>query len=1012
MEPIAIVGIGCRFPGAHGSGAFWQLLVNNVDAISEVPDNRWRRDDFYAEDSAAGKTNTCAAGFVENVERFDAKFFGVSPREAHKMDPQQRILLETVWEALEDAGIVPDTLRGSQTGVYVGVMGNEWAHEQMADVGAINMHTGSGSGYCLTANRVSYHFDLRGPSMAVDTACSSSLVAAHLAAQALRLGDIDTAIVGGVNLMLSPALNIFYTQAGLSAADGRCKSFSANADGIGRGEGTGVVILMRLADAQAAQLPIYALLHGSAVNQDGRSNGLTAPSRWAQEAVLKAAYRQAKCDPSQVRFLEAHGTGTKMGDPIEINALKAVIGPYREPDKPCYLGSVKSNIGHLEGAAGVAGLIKTALALKHGVVPASLHCAELNPLMKMEKSGLEVLRSNLSLANEDADTLASPCIAGVSSFGLGGTNAHVVLGQWQLPMAVTENGSEKEAELAAERAIEPTPVLALSAKTPESLECLARSYADLIEHQDATNLSVLCASANYTRSHFKYRFAVPVTDKNEVLSALRGFNAAEDSKLAHDPSKRKIAFLFSGQGSQYSRMGVELFEQSADFRDDVLACDALFIRFEQHSLLPVLFPKDDADQRIHDTRYTQPALFVLQYALTKHWRRMGVLPDVVMGHSVGEFAAAVVAGALSLEDGLRLVATRGRLMSALPQTGAMLAILQPAQLVRRLMAPFANQVAIAAFNGPSNTVLSGDRVALDEIVVRLDAENISYRWLTTSHAFHSPLMGPMLADFAEALADINWQQPNIALISNVTGKVLDVESLTSTAYWLRHTREPVHFMQGVERSTAMGCDLYLEIGPQPVLCKLARRCTHVSHQKYIGSLHQGEPATHGWAKAVSALYRYGVLPDLNAYCGERPAQAMALPTYAFYGDYYWQRPSPTFTASADVSNAASTDIDTGTEITAEDGTSRTVKNTEHEINTDILTVIATIGGFKLNDIQPKQRLQEDLGFDSMLVIELKNKLEKQFLSGEKIPVKALFAIQTVADVITFIDNHKASLNAA
>lgn len=650
-EPIAIIGIGCRFPGAKNPEAFWQLLHAGVDAITEVPRSRWDVNSFYDSNLATpGKMNTRWGGFLEQVDQFDPQFFSIAPEEAALMDPQQRLLLEVTWEALEDAGQIPQHLAGTRTGVFVGISSHDYSQ---AIWGTDNPYATTGTSNCIAANRISYTFNFQGPSLAVDTACSSSLVAIHLACQSLWTGESTLGLVGGVHVILSPWVTASFAKAGAMAPDGRCKTFDARADGYVRSEGVGVVVLKPLSLALASGDPIYAVIRGSAVNQDGRSNGLTAPNPSAQQALLREAYRQAAVSPGQVQYVEAHGTGTKLGDSMEMKVLGALLAEDRRPGNYCAVGSVKTNIGHLEAASGIAALIKVALSLKHRQIPPSLHFQEPNPLIHFEKLPLRVQQTLVPWPEMD-----SPALAGVSSFGFGGTNAHVVLEE--APDAVKSQKQEL-----VER---PVHLLTLRAKSEQALRELARCYEEFLAHSTAA-IADICFSANTGRSHFNHRLAVVAESTVQLQAALGAFSIGRETAGLVSGQVRgwkppKIAFLFA-EGSQYVGMGRRLYESQPIFRDSLDLCDQILRSYLKKPLLEVLYPAAEEERRedeansphhlLEQTLYAQPALFALEYALFELWKSWGIEPTVVMGYGVGEYVAACVAGVFSLEDGLKLI---------------------------------------------------------------------------------------------------------------------------------------------------------------------------------------------------------------------------------------------------------------------------------------------------------------------------------------------------------------------
>ena len=890
-EAIAIIGIGCRFPGANDARAFWSLLRTGVNAIREVPADRFNLHDFLDPDPAApGKMVTRWGGFIEQVDQFDAHFFGISPREAARMDPQQRLLLEVAWEALEDAGQVRETLAGTATGVFIGISNNDYGRIQFQDLDRIDAYVGTGNALSIAANRISYVFDFRGPSIALDTACSSSLVAVHQACCSLRSGESTLALAGGVNLILSPAITINFSKAGAMAPDGRCKTFDARANGYVRSEGAGIIVLKPLTKALADGDPIYAVIRGSAVNQDGRSNGLMAPNPRAQEAVLREAYRRAEVSPGDVHYIEAHGTGTLLGDPIEAKALGAVLALDRPPERPCRLGSVKTNMGHLEAAAGIAGLIKVALALKHREIPPSLNFEQPNPHIPFDQLALRV-QTNL----EPWPAEPAPALAGVSSFGFGGTNAHVVLQEAGLtdfsetPSAGYARGNPRS-EI---RNTNPTYLLPLSARSPEALRSLARDYKDLLTSTESTEaLHDLCYSASVRRSHHEHRLAVTGNSAAHVAEGLEAFLRGDvrtgwSSGHKLSDHRRKLVFVFPGQGSQWFGMGRALLKQEAVFREAVERCDRAMRPYGDWSLLAELTATDATDSRMNEIDVLQPALFAIQVALTALWRSWGIEPDAVVGHSMGEVAAAHVAGALSLEDAARVITSRSHIVKPAIGHGAMVAVELSIADARRALAGFEDQVSIAVSNSPMSTVLSGDLGALESIVTRLQRQDIFCRMIKVDFAAHSPQMEPLRADLARALEGLRPQPAFVPIYSTITGQVSDGASFDQL-YWSRNLRAPVLFSDAVHRLIEDGHDIFLEISPQPILLSSVQQgFSHSGRQGAVfPSMRREEEEHQVMLGSLGGLYTSGCGVDWSRVY-PTGGRCVRLPLYPWQRERCW-----------------------------------------------------------------------------------------------------------------------------
>ncbi len=883
--PIAVVGMGCRFPGgADSPAAFWRLLAAGVDTVGPIPPERWDVDAYYSPDrEAPGKMYTRQGAFLAGVDQFDPLFFGMAPREAIGLDPQQRLMLEVCWEALEDAAIAPKHLAGSNAGLFVGLFMDDYAglafHSGVAE--RIDAYTTLGSLRSMAAGRLAYFLDIHGPAVQLDTACSSSLLAVHEACQSLRAGACDLALAGGSNLMLTPDATIGICKLNVAAEDGRCKTFAANADGYGRGEGCGVIVLKRLVDAVADGDPIRAVIRGSAVNHDGRSNGLTAPNGAAQEAVVRQALADARVQPAQVQYVEAHGTGTLLGDPIEVMALDAVLGKERPAHSPLLIGSVKTNIGHLEAAAGIAGLIKVILAMQARAIPPSLHFTEPNPHVPWAQLQVQVPTELTPWRTADGERMA-----GVSAFGMSGTNVHVVVGEApaQSPLPATASRVPQ--------------LLTLSARSAPALTELAKKYDAHLAENPNIRLEDLCFTANHGRAHFEHRLAAVAASTAEMRDLLhavaRGATADAVSTGTVAPGTRpKVAFLFTGQGAQYVNMGRRLGAPEPRLREVLDACDDLLAAAGERRVLDVLYPAEaTCADALDATIHTQPALFALEVALARLWQAWGVQPAIVAGHSVGEFAAACVAGVFSLEDGLRLVAARGRLMQALPAGGAMATAQISAARAAEIIAPFAGQVALAAINGPANVTISGAVAAIDAICATLAGQDVKTKRLSVSHAFHSPLIEPMVAAFAAVAEQVAYRPPAIPILSNVSGKAAGAE-IAGAAYWVRHLTAPTQFAANVACLAESGCTLMVEIGPRPTLLGMAQAQLPTDHFRWLPSLRPPLDDRRQMLESLGQLFVTGVDVDWAAVAEGDHARRIHLPTYPFQRRRYWVEPGKT-----------------------------------------------------------------------------------------------------------------------
>ena len=881
QKPIAIIGIGCRFPGgADNPEAFWQLLQEQRETVGPIPADRWDAAQYYdADPDKPGKMYVQNGSFLNRVDGFDPGFFGISPREAVSLDPQQRLLLEVVWETLEHAGIAASGLKGSRTGLFVGVGQHDYLQLQLNahQAKGIDAYFGTGGGTCFASGRLSYCLGFNGPSISIDTACSSSLVAIHLACQSLRCGESDLALTGGVQLILSPEINVFLSRSKALAPDGRCKTFDAAADGFGRGEGCGMVALKRLSDAERDGDSILAVILGSSVNHDGATSGLTVPNGLAQQALIRNVMQHAGIDAKQVDYIEAHGTGTELGDPLEVEALAEVF-KERSADKPLLIGSVKTNIGHLEAASGVAGLIKTVLALQQGEIPAHLNFKRPSPHIDWARIPLQVTAQRQAWPV----TGNKPRIAGISAFGLSGTNAHVLVAEAP-PAKVIQ--PEKTA---GQR---PVSVLALSAKSPSALLALTERYRHFIADNPDLDWADVCFSANTGRCHFKYRLALMAATISEAGEKLAAFTVPETGGVIQP----KIAFLFTGQGSQTLEMGLELYRTQALFRNILDQCDAVLHSFGIE-LLDILYSSTDID-KLQQTGYAQPALFALEYALARLWMAWGTKPAAVIGHSLGEYVAACIAGVFGLEDGLKLVAERGRLMQALPANGKMLAVRADEARVNLALAPYAGAVVIAAYNAPRALVISGTSEAVDRLNEQFQQQGVATQYLPVSHAFHSPLMAPMLAEFKRCAETVTYALPQIPVLSNLDGLPANA-AIASADYWLQHTLAPVRFSGTVETLCRQNYNTFIEIGAKPLLSGLLALAWPDSAKTYhaLPSLRPGESDWQILLHGVAHLYQQGAAIDWAAFDKDYPRQRIVVPTYPFQRKRYWveataERPS-------------------------------------------------------------------------------------------------------------------------
>ncbi|WAP54081.1 type I polyketide synthase [Streptomyces sp. S465] len=976
-EPVAVVGMACRLPQAPSPSAFWRLLRQGGNAVTTMPEDR-RRTGTTADrpdrpDGSDRPEPTWYGGFLDRVDTFDASFFGISPREATAMDPQQRLMLELAWEAFEDAGIRPGTLKNTATGVFVGAIWDEYATLLGRHTPAeATRHAMTGVHRSIIANRVSYGYGLCGPSLTVDTAQSSSLVAVHTACESLRRRECALALAGGVNLILTEdSMAAAAVQFGGLSPDGRCHTFDARANGFVRGEGGAVVLLKPLAAAVRDGDPVYCVIHAGAVNNDGATDGLTTPSPAAQEEVVRTAHRRAGVSPDEVQYVELHGTGTPVGDPVEAAALGAALGTARTDGTPLLVGSAKTNVGHLEGAAGIVGLLKTALGIRHRQLPPSLHFTAPNPRIPLTELGLRVQDRLTDWPRPDR-----PLLAGVSSFGMGGTNCHLVLG-------------EAPAAASAPAPIAPgaaPPVLAwpLSAKTPAALSAQARRLRDHLTDHPGLPPADIAHTLATTRTAFGHRAVILGDGADELLSGLDALADSADTAAAVRGSTTDggLAFLFSGQGSQRPAMGHELYTAYPVFAaalDEV--CDCLDAHLEE-PLREVMFARHPSSRAalLDRTSYTQPALFAIEVALYRLAESWGLTPDRVMGHSVGEIAAAHVAGVLTLPDACTLVAARGRLMQSVTAAGAMAALQagpdEAAGLLAGLLAGREGRLDLAAVNGPMSVVISGDHDAVHETAAAWRERGRKVRLLKVSHAFHSPHMDGILDELRAVASGLTFAAPAVPLVSNVTGRPATASQLASPAYWARHARHAVRFMDGVHTLLDDGVTTFLELGPDAALTAMTRECLTARpapapgrpRPATVAALRRDRPEARTFAAAMAQAYVRGAEVAWERAAGH-PRRRVPLPTYAFQRDRYW----PGTQATAPATPAAQPGATPGPAPAAETAGSGATERDRDPLDTVRTNVALVLGHPDPAAVDPGLTFKE-LGFDSLAATELSERL--------------------------------------
>ncbi|MFL6111413.1 MAG: type I polyketide synthase, partial [Catenulispora sp.] len=977
-EPIAIVGIGCRLPARIDSpDTLWSALLDGIDAVREVPADRWNAA-AWARAHASGTTASRRGGFLDDVAGFDAEYFGIPSAEARQMDPQQRIALEVAHAAVEDSRRSPESLAGSRTGVYIGAMWQEYPLFTRGAAEAIHAHSAIGWDNSVIPSRIAYALGLRGPAMAVATASSSSLVAVHLAVQSLRSGESDYALAGGVNLMLHPNSSVAMTKLGTQSPDGLCRAFDADGDGYVRGEGCMLVMLRRLSDALADGDRIYALIPGSAVNNDGATDGLTAPSSEAQAEVLRSAWENAGVPADAVSYIEAHGTGTPLGDVVEAGALGSVFGPDRS--QPLRIGSAKTNFGHLEPAAGVLGLVKVALALHHGAIPPSLHFRTPNPRIDFAGDRLEVVGAG-------ARWPVGPRYAGVSSFGFGGTNAHVALGEAPVPESASDSPDEQDTE------VRTGPVcLPVSGKTPSALAQNAARLADHLANAPEVGLADVAHSLVTTRTQYPVRGAVVAATTEEAVAALRALAAQESHDAAATGSvaeRGRVAFVFPGQGAQWWGMGRSLWPQSEAFREAITACDEALAPHTGWSVAAVLRGQDDLASTFARTDVVQPALFAMYVGLAAMWRSWGVEPAAVVGHSQGEVAAAVVSGALSLPDGARVVAARARAVHEHAAPGAMGLVERPVAEVRERLVPYGDSLSVAVVNTARSTVVAGDSEAMDRFLAEMESTGAFCQRVDVDYASHSPHMEPLLPGLRESLSGLAPRAAGIPFYSSVTGECLSGPELDAD-YWCRNLRQPVRFDRALARLRAAGFGTFIEVSPHPVLAIALAQGTEADPAALVvGTLRRDRGGLDQALRALAELHVQGYPVAWSRVLSNADPRTVDLPAYAFQHRHYWLDEHDDTVPAAGPSWRE--------EVLALPEPERLARLTAL-----VTGEAAALLGRPAQEVRSGAALREQ-GFDSLTVVELRNRLMAR--TQATLPTALAFDYPTPQAIATLLLTH-------